>query len=1003
MDWETPVHPGEDWTLPSPGGTVSRIVLGVTPPPTPLTNAQTPVGTQSLLACLPFVSTVFGACFEFVYTETTNRLSEALEVSRESGSQVLDATSSSVASAASTVRTVVHNNLVESTGPLGRLYRIADVVPSYPVDFEGAMGNGQLLDGAPLSVPFCSGCMPALIEALRAPLDEAHYTCTVCVPVRCPTCDPRFYPRGHVSTDFEVADFHIPLAWGRQLHVMQQFKNAHEKKNLHLGLVSYCERDTDARKEGLMAYASKIAQLQRCPARCYPRWGALPIICWFSPSWPMTEECARFATPWRLHGDDASTVEEASHVLSRQSAQVDENDGDVPMRVPRNLDTGRAAEMGFTQVPDPSTFTPVIGESVDGKANITATRGAVRIAPLGGVAVVHDHRAPQTNLHAAMSRIGGQQAEARKHTYNPGKRTLGHLSTITKFLVTKVFTKEAVAEAAAANGLVDFLCEGKLSPERVRTYVSDIQAGFLTEDKVPAMTKLETTTKADKPGRLVMNKGNVSFVASKAVLACCETILAKYDAPVNIKGRPKSDLIDAITRACSAEGLFEGKGSLKKEWLGSVGVIENDFGHFEYSQNARKPGEDDTAKTLHHSSSKVYGAASDNLRDVEAYCVEGFEGGKMSAKQGLLFVERSIIEAVTGHLPSVFNELGDQTLKAQLKTNFETLFEGSVRTPEELFRRANWRLILHLLCRLSGDGQTSWGNRINNLVVMAIAHLDKPIELFERLLQFRRKTFGMSPEEPRFWCFTIQAKPRYFRPWAEGDDFIAQIAGWDGLGATSQSADVSRCREAQETLKSLGLDASYFLHTSGRAEFIGVHMLVKRGLMTPKVWCPDVTRGLVKAAVGMSAAMRPEEASCYMTRALAFQTRAMMFAGKVTPMHAMYSAYADNCLELNRTHNRFFGGSVTTRLDWNAASELGLEYGTFVDCGKVIDKLRAKTPPAELDMRIQRELVEASVGATVSNEDWANWMMGGASVETDDYDFYKQLPAAIRNKLVATR
>lgn len=988
MASESPASSSATHPTNATGELAGRLGSCATPPPAHGLNPQTSDGTSDLFACF----TPIWRNPEFSSHPLTPL---ALACERMTVDRLAVRAVSAFAEFAAGVGTFFHNQLVESPGPLGHLYRIGDVVPSYPVDTEGPLGNGVVCDSTPMPVTFCSGCLPRAVAALAEELDGAHYTCVVCVPNRCAACDPRFYPRGHVEADFETTAFHIPLEWGRHLYAMQQFKLAHEKKNLHLGLVAYCERDTDARKEAFMLFQAKIMQLQRCPARCYPRWGALPIIRLFSPSWPLREDCARFATPWQAVGDEDTTVEEASHDVSRQAAQIVENDGNVPQRIPKDFDLADAKARGFTNLPDPGTFTPGAGSSVDGHALITNTPGATKIAPLCGVAVVHDFKAPQTNLHAAATRIGGPEAEARTHFYNPSSRSKGHLTRIARFLVDHVFTPEAVAKAAEKNGLIDFLCVGKLTPEKVRDYVNQIQSGFLDKDVVPAMTKLECTTKPKKAGRLVMNKGNVSFVASKAVLACCETILAEFDAPVNIKGQCKSDLVDQITEACSAGGVFEGPGALDKAWRESVGIIENDFGHFEYSQNAREPGQNDAAKKLHAFETRAHGVKSPDGTHIDEYGVDGLDGGpRMDAAQGLLFIERSIIAAVARHLPEVFNELKDQAMKAQLKTNFSVCFEGSVRTPADLFGRANWRLILHLLCRLSGDGQTSWGNRINNLVVMSVAHLDAPIELFQRLLEFR--VGSKDSRQPRNWLFKIEGRLRYFRPWAEGDDFLAQIAGWVGLTVKSSAADVPRCKSAQQTLITLGLDASYFLHTSGRAEFVGVHILVERGLSKPKVWCPDVTRGLVKAGVGLSPAMSEASASKYMTRALAFQTRAMMFAGRVQPLYLMYEGWAQDCVALASDRERRI---TETRVDWQTASELGEVYGSTVNCGEVISRLQKQTPTFVLSALQQHQLVEASVGGRITPEEWSLWTMGGTTLETDDLDFLHSLPRAIQAKL----
>jgi hypothetical protein len=278
---------------------------------------------------------------------------------------------------------------------------------------------------------------------------------------------------------------------------------------------------------------------------------------------------------------------------------------------------------------------------------------------------------------------------------------------------------------------------------------------------------------------------------------------------------------------------------------------------------------------------------------------------------------------------------------------------------------------------------------------MSVAHLDSPVELFQRLLDFQLGK--RDPSMPREWLFRIDGRAGYFRPWAEGDDFLAHVAGWRGIAVGADASAVPRCASAMKTLESLGLDASYYLRTAGRAEFVGVHMLVERGLMTPGVWCPDVTRGLVKSAVGLSAKMREDDASCYMTRALAIQTRAMMFAGRVQPLQSMYEAWAQDCVARAGAHERRF---TMAKLDWQAAMELGETYGASVNCGAIIARLQAQASPLEFPSMLQQRLVEASVEGPISAQEWSVWSMGGVTLETDDLDFFQLLPRSVQNKLL---
>lgn len=962
----------------------SEIVARGTPAPPRDDEPPHPVGNPDSCCFSSFVA----ACAEFFGGVPIHRDPAMLRrlpgvcsaLDRMGPARVVEAVGTVVASAARSV----DDQLIESTGPLGTLRRLADVTPSYPVDRQGQIGNGVVVDATEYTVPFCASatCSGAYLDALSEECEPPFHFCVVYAPRRCPACDPRFWPRGHIEQDFEARTLYIPSAWARQIKNLSHYKNSHDKKNVHLGVVAYLDKDMGLREEAFLSVVAKLAQLAATPARCFPRWGTLPLIRWFTPSWPMRAGYARFATHFLPgEGSEPTDQETAGTLLAKQQAALDEDNGGIRGRIV-DVDLEEAKAKGLTNLPDPSGLAIKNGRSVDGKHSLSEKVVAVGIAPIAGRHVIYDDRAVDNGIAAAMNRIGGPEAEARKFRWQPDRATIDKLAEIDTIVIKQWLTPARVKAAAIHLGIVDFMCQPKLSPDHVRGLVDEVMAGYDLGGPIPAQVKKEVTLNPDKFPRLVMDQGLPAFVATAFAMKTLEYCMGKLDAPLNIKGRDKAAVIDEISEDCSFDAIYGLDGLDRKRYPPETAAIgDSDFGKFEFSQGFGPAAGPDVPEGV-------------EARDDGTCWIKGMD---VSDEFGLLAGERRIICHMLKLLPDVLNELCPQTAKLNLGSNLRSVFKGKVKGNcfQSLFKKATWHLGVWMAVRLSGTVQTSFGNRYDTEKAQAVAHLDRPKDLFLRLIDLAAKP-AAEARKAKHWTFQIKGRMVRWRPWAEGDDFLFHCIGVPGVVVGVDASRVDMCQRAIALLNSMGLDTDYHLMTKGRAEFVGIHCMTQGGFTIPGAWVPKIENGLVKSAIGTSPAMFPDAPGYKLCRALAFETRAAMFRGRCDPFANMYEQWADE-IASDATEHECQCTHVT--LDWNTASEIGKEYGARVNCRDTIARLRSRAARTQLSMTLQHQLCEESLGGAISNREWSVWNGGGIDLTMLGDDAIAVFPAALRAKL----
>jgi hypothetical protein len=847
---------------------------------------------------------------------------------------------------------------------------ILDRQVSYPVGERPHLGSGHLLDDEHYVQPFCLKCSGVLIEALCS-FEEgvAQHTCVCWIPTRCQACDENFFPRGLQERDLVERRVYCPSEMCVTFKAMGHTKQAHQKKNWHLAWTAFCEgKNVDVRREALMDFMVRITQLHSHPARVFPRWAALPVLRCIDWSYPLRLG-SRFATSWEpmsKHGE-AVEVEVASHPLVALDAATTANGGFVPT-VERVQTPEVLGDLGME--PGPRLSDPTASGSGPGGQNyVTPSQIAPRIGPLLGPDVtVYDPNSHGNAQSVVAERVGDSHAGKCRFSWRPTPEMQAEAEKILAMLKKEVFTKERVVDACRNIGSMEDAFSGKLSEDATRTLVNELLSGYKLDDKVPLMVKKEVMQDSSKPPRGVMNMGLHSFISGAYVHKVLEYILSNFDDPVNIKHRPKSEVMDELTRKGSFEGIYEGEGSLDTAMFNpaSARFVESDYGKFEFSQRWE------------------FKCHADGLE--AGWRIEGMD---QQFLQGMLGWEMSLINHVERLIPHAYNELWQRRQKPKKAT---TVFVPCVK--DENFKRFNWRFTLFLLCRRSGDAQTSYGNRLHNLMAMAISNLKQGRDLFWRLLDIMT---GRKKDTPNTWVFKFpDGSMQYWRPCAEGDDYAAHTIGNKQLCENKGCIDlevITTHKDVLERLNLFGLESKYFLRLHGRLEFVGVHCLIESGFTIPGAWAPDVKRGLVKASVGTTKTFEGKTRADRMQIALSYASRAAMFAGRIDPMALFYGQLAESWA----THDELEAATdVRVKLNWDDASLLGLAYGESADLA-TLDRLYCKLGSDKpLEPRIQRRLCELSVGGAISDVEWAKWSGGGYTAFDDPVDVLSNFPLAVR-------
>jgi len=881
-----------------------------------------------------------------------------------------------------------------------RLARPFDEVVCYPEMGVSRIGSGIVMDEEEYVQSFCLGCSGWLIRALAEPVTVAH-TAHVLVPSRCRRCHPNF--RGLTAGDIVPLTFFFPSVLYDVWVAMGQLKRGHEKKNYHVGWTNAVEayaRDNGGwtpRLEALLHFMPAITRLQAFPSVALPRWvaglpdGRLRDVLWIVTHRYLHDH-ASCASLWRRsdQGQTALAVEDGSPKVpppavtaaTLRDADIDANGGIVPAcAVVLGNSDGEAVGIVGLDLPQrlPSAGPPQL--SADGRHEFTDADIAHRIAPILGTPCVYDPNDERNLVSVIRDRIGGPRAEARKNRYNPSADHKGEVRRILALLRTEWFTAERVLQWTLELGTLDQLFDPKLSEAKARDMITEIQAGYQLPDKVPLMIKREATSNPGKAPRGICDAGLQSFVSSAQVLKVIEHGLDHLDHVINIKHRPKAAVLDSITATCAgAKGL-----SLP---LDSFRVVECDHSTYEWTQSLQ--------------------FSSEQVGNAYHWRVDGFD----EVELGVLAIERDIIRHVADLMPKAICELHQQMVERTLNGSTKVTFVPKVKLDHSQFKKANWRLVMYLRARLSGDGQTSWGNRFHNMVVMSVVSLRRGRDLWRRLVDMATgKRPATDADLPQTWVFEAatpgKAHRFYWRPWGEGDDFMAHTAGNPALAGKPDTCDLedaalTQWSDIRRGLESFGFSPKLVVRRNGRAEFVGAHMLLKDGFTVAGAWVPDICRGIVTSAVGTSAALSGASPASCAQISLAFMARADMFRGRCDPMCAAYSGYAADWWDQACRGSR--GSSETeelareVQLSWHYAELTGLKYQSKVTVGRLRECFGPKETVA-LPGALQRDLAAASIEAPIAFDEWGVWCMARPCISDDPSDVISAFPRGIREKL----
>lgn len=300
------------------------------------------------------------------------------------------------------------------------------------------------------------------------------------------------------------------------------------------------------------------------------------------------------------------------------------------------------------------------------------------------------------------------------------------------------------------------------------------------------------------------------------------------------------------------------------------------------------------------------------------------------------------------------------------KTNVEFQAKGEAR-------RARWKAILLFWLRKSGWRGTSgfnfWKEKQATLCVMT---------------KNPQKIFTSGPLDSFDFVFTgLDGKPMFLKPILEGDDFAGH----------AERRIMEFKTQIEEGYTSLGLEAKlkFVVGTAekpARLEFVGLHFLMIDGLTVPRLWVPDVFRGLVTS--GVSVTSSPDVAG---TVCGAFWMRAVMCAGRCDPMGAYYAALAGEWAARAGVPTSITGHDVEA-----------LFKTPTINTDTLAEMYNYRFTNPALTTRHQLDLLKASLECDITAHEMAVWASAAhtVTVETEAADVYPMLPQGIRTKLLAS-
>jgi len=892
---------------------------------------------------------------------------------------------------------------------------------------------------------FCLNCSKDLFAHLDEPSSD-DAVIDLLVPTCCPACDRR-YNRNvapGLSSPVVCKQFHIPWELYSEYVLGGSYKIGNPRRNLHVNLTSSIEGDDiklfNRKKEAILMVLPYVAQLQNFEVRRSHNtllrtlagvtsifWGAgigiamshglvYGLSHWVVVAKPVASvihftittadaimgydigvrvfddmagtrvwipgmEVCRFAGNWRRlattplpalppagekftappDGTEGRTggldlcPERIRMRLQEQSAF--DNGGDIGVRVIlgaedvttcTNLATINATVPDNPLIVSTTSSTPVVSRAdrqmladmpwsgtwgpYDTKIKFNGK--CLQVGPLLGNAVCYENDDLLTAVAALPTRlIPSKLPDETSEVY---KRLKQFMNVFKLRHITHANVKHAMHELGITENL-----GGKRGPDEVRKYLTELATKCDIQEAIDVITKLEVSSKSNKPPRLVFNEGAWRQVTALLVVSIFEKILFSPHlcGATSIKARQRSEFADNISKTlCSPPTNRDGS---RREVVG----IEVDQTRFDSNETGR-------TITSHNRQMRV----------------------------GTILSELEILDFIVSMLPkTLFEERhAFDTIRSQEDSGQSKIKIRGKKTLTGEKDDALYKLTISWLYRTSGNRRTSSGNYLEEMGATLCVHTKNPWKLWE-VADLRKFDFIF---------VGIDDLELYFRPFAEGDDFVGQgdrrVSEWSSQVIASY--------------EQLGLEAKLVYVVGSRQdpkrlEFCGIHFLCVNGCTVRGAWIPDVVRTLIvsgaSTATGDPAQKFTAIASAYYMRALG--------SARFRPASAYYERLGDQWAA--RLHEVKLSEAPIKGYDVQLLT--GDESSSFASLKNLIFEAQQEKP---LATDVMERLVSASVGGKVTRKEINAWESGAASVSIDTTadEVYSYLPRAVVTRLLAS-
>jgi hypothetical protein len=563
--------------------------------------------------------------------------------------------------------------------------------------------------------------------------------------------------------------------------------------------------------------------------------------------------------------------------------------------------------------------------------------------PLLSNTVIWDHKDVITKAASATNRVlaGGRWAlddvlDPSAHPDNPRRLRARNKvrSNLRKFwtaCTTKVFSQGKIASFVSAMPLVEEIRSPKLSSERFFDIYDEMRA-HLGLPPITANIKEEVVAKHKKSGRIVFDTGLESSVTMTITAYVFDHMLFDHVGGASIKHKPRDQAINEIVKACSTNI----NGILKV-------IVELDQTGFD---------------------------GHNRIYDVP--------DGKGGVKRvGIMYELCCLLEHVASCIAKSANDCW-RKVSVMLDNDVNGKRHYIKFKSDDIIAR--WKGVIEELSQLSGKNTTSSGNWISEASIDLCVNVGNPEIIWDQKLD---DNFSW-----KFTQFEDTRKSVYYRCWLEGDDQLGH--GDEHIADHAPLAAL--------LYEDLGFEAKrVILNTPGvyqRAEFVGVHILVRDGLTVPGMWMPDVSRALICSGAYIAETTATTDvnvANC----ALSLLSRAVMFAGKCDAAASYLRALSDHWASLSSD-----AALDAARLSTYKAHAWGHADSSYrALCTAYDDSLANALPFCQ-----QTKLLSCSLQAEVEPEETAFFSANAPGIlpHTNSSAVFSFLPNAFRAKCLST-